>query len=121
MTVLIADDEPAVRRLLRVTIESEAYTILEATNGDEAWRLLQQHHPAAVLLDVRMPGRSGIELAQAIRADPALAATRIVMLTASAEPEDVAAGLAAGADAYLTKPFSPLELLATLDRALGPP
>ncbi len=117
--VLIADDEPGVRTVLRATISSEVDTILEAVDGAEAWQLLQQHRPPVALLDVRMPGRSGIELARAIRADPALADTKIIMLTASAAAVDVAAGLAAGADAYLTKPFSPLELLTTLDRVLG--
>src|SRR5712692_3981933 len=117
--VLIADDEPGVRTVLRATISSEVDTILEAVDGAEAWQLLQQHRPPVALLDVRMPWRSGIELARAIRADPALADTKIIMLTASAAAVDVAAGLAAGADAYLTKPFSPLELLTTLDRVLG--
>lgn len=120
VTVLIADDEAPLRLLVAATIESNEYAVVEAADGDEAWALLQQHRPAVALLDVSMPGRTGLELARAIKADPELAATRIVLLTAKAQPADVAAGLAAGADLYLTKPFSPLELIAVVEKALKP-
>jgi len=117
-TILIADDEPSLRLLVGATIASDEYRVVEATNGDEAWDLLQRERPAVALLDVSMPGRTGIELVRAIRADPNLAATRVILLTAKAQPADRAAGLEAGADHYLTKPFSPLELLTIVDRAL---
>ena len=71
------------------------------------------------VLDVQMPGRTGLELASLIRDEPRLAHTRVILLTSKAQDDDVRAGLAAGADQYLTKPFSPLELLATVERALG--
>jgi CheY-like chemotaxis protein len=118
-TILIADDEPSLRLLVGATIASDDYRVVEATDGDEAWALLRRHRPAVALLDVSMPGRTGIELVRAIRADPDLAATRVILLTAKAQPADRAAGLAAGADHYLTKPFSPLELLTVVETALA--
>jgi len=117
--VLIADDEPSMRLLVRATIESDQYQVMEAANGDEAWALIKQHRPSVVLLDVQMPGRTGLEVLAMIRADPGLATTRVIMLTARALKADVEVGLAAGADLYLTKPFSPLDLLTRVDDALG--
>jgi CheY-like chemotaxis protein len=117
--LLIADDEPSLRLLVSATVISDQYELVEAGDGDEAWELIQRHHPRVALLDVQMPGRTGLELARAIKADPALASTYVVLLTAKAQDADVAAGRAAGADQYLTKPFSPLELLGVLERALA--
>lgn len=119
-TVLIADDEPSLRALVRATIASERYRVVEAVNGDEAWALTRQHRPSVVLLDVQMPGRNGLEVARAIRADPDLArGTRIIMVTARGQPQDVWAAGSAGVDRYLVKPFSPLELLTAVEQALG--
>ena len=118
-TVLIADDEPAMRMLLHATIESDAYQVVEARDGDEAWTLIKQLKPALVLLDVQMPGRTGLEVLGSIKNDATLHATRVILLTAKALASDVQAGLAAGADLYLTKPFSPLELLTRVEEALN--
>jgi len=120
-TILIADDEAQVRLLVHVTIASDAYLVLEAGDGDEAWEILQTCRPDVVLLDVQMPGRDGFALTRAIRADPLLAQTRVILLTGAATPEHVAAGRAAGTDHYLTKPFSPLQLLATIEACVGTP
>jgi CheY-like chemotaxis protein len=117
-TVLIADDEPSMRLLVRATIESDQYDVLEAADGDEAWALITKHKPSVVLLDVQMPGRNGLEVLAMIRRDASLAATRVIMLTARALKSDMEVGLAAGADLYLTKPFSPLDLLTRVDEAL---
>jgi DNA-binding response OmpR family regulator len=117
--VLIADDEPSMRLLVRATIESDQYTVMEAADGDEAWALIKQYKPSVVLLDVQMPGRTGLEVLANIRSEPSLVATKVIMLTARALKADVEVGLTAGADLYLTKPFSPLELLARVDEALG--
>lgn len=103
----------------RVTLASDHLSILEVGDGEQAWQLLKRHHPAVALLDVRMPGRTGLEPTRAIRADPDLAGSRVILLTSSAGTADMAAGLAAGADVYLSKPFPPLELLAVVARALG--
>jgi CheY-like chemotaxis protein len=118
-TVLIADDEPSMRLLVRATIESDQYQVLEASDGDEAWTMIQKHRPSVVLLDVQMPGRTGLEVLAMIRSDPTLAATRVIMLTAKALKADIQLGMTAGADLYLTKPFSPLDLLTRVDEALG--
>ncbi len=107
-----------MRLLVAATIASDRYVVVEAADGEEAWELIRLHRPAVALLDVQMPGRTGLELTRAIRQDPALGDVRIVLLTARARESDIAAGIAAGADRYLTKPFSPLELLDTLDRAI---
>ena len=117
--VLIADDQSSIRLLVRATIESDAYSIVEASNGDQAWLLIKELRPDLVLLDVHMPGLSGLEVTRAVRADPSLAGTTVILLTANISNSDVEAGLAAGADLYLTKPFSPLELLTVLEKALG--
>jgi CheY-like chemotaxis protein len=117
-TVIIADDEPSVRMLVVATIGDDDYKVIEARDGDEAWALIQEHRPSLVLLDVRMPGRTGLDVLRAIRSDPALLGTKVIVLTASALKSDVSAGLVAGADFYLTKPFSPRDLLSRLDEAL---
>jgi CheY-like chemotaxis protein len=117
-TVVIADDEPSMRLLVHATIESDDYKVVEAGNGTEAWALIQQHRPSLVLLDVQMPGKSGLEVLQLVKADPSLAATRVILLTAKAQESDVETGLIAGADFYLTKPFSPLDLLTRVEEAL---
>jgi CheY-like chemotaxis protein len=117
-TVLIADDESSMRLLVHATIESDDYMVVEAADGTEAWALIQQHKPSLVLLDVQMPGRSGLEVLRSIKTDPSLTATRVILLTSKAQESDVEAGLIAGADFYLTKPFSPLDLLTRVEEAL---
>ena len=117
-TVLIADDEPSMRLLVHTTIESEDYQVVEAGDGDEAWALIKRHMPSLVILDLQMPGKNGLEVLGLIRSDPHLKGTRVIVLTAKALADDVAAGLTTGADFYLTKPFSPLDLLARVDEAL---
>jgi CheY-like chemotaxis protein len=117
-TVLIADDEPSMRLLVHATIESDDYTVVEAEDGAEAWSMIQRHRPSLVLLDVQMPGRSGIEVLRSIKADPHLKTTKVILLTSKAQESDVEEGLIAGADFYLTKPFSPLDLLTRVEEAL---
>jgi DNA-binding response OmpR family regulator len=117
-TVVIADDEPSMRLLVHATIESDDYKVIEASDGDQAWALIQQHKPSLVLLDVQMPGRSGLEILRSIRTDSSLAGTRVILLTATDHETDIEAGLMAGADFYLTKPFSPLDLITRVEEAL---
>jgi two-component system, OmpR family, phosphate regulon response regulator PhoB len=117
-TVLIADDEPSMRLLVHATIESDDYKVVEAADGDEAWALIQRYQPSLVLLDVQMPGRTGLDVLRAIKTEPDLKATRVILLTSKAQEADVEAGLIAGADFYLTKPFSPLDLLTRVEEAL---
>jgi CheY-like chemotaxis protein len=118
-TVVVADDEPFLRELIRTTVESDAYRVVDAADGDEAWSLIKEHHPSLAILDVRMPGMNGLELATAIRADPDLAGTRVILIAATAHAQDRSAGLAAGADFYVTKPFSPAHLLSLVEATAG--
>ncbi|MDQ6877432.1 MAG: response regulator [Candidatus Dormibacteraeota bacterium] len=117
-TVLIADDEPSLRLLVHATIESDDYTVVEAVDGEQAWEMIQKQKPSLVLLDVQMPGRTGLEVLRSIKADPELKATRVILLTSKTQEKDVEAGLIAGADFYLTKPFSPLDLVTRVEEAL---
>ena len=115
-TVLVADDEPHVVELVKVTLEDDRLSVVEAFDGERALILAQATRPDVVLLDVQMPGLDGFEVCRRLRRDRLFADTTIVMLTAAAQREDIARGLAAGADHYLTKPFSPVALLALFER-----
>ena len=117
--ILIADDEQSMRLLVAATIESDEHEVLEASEGNQAWDMIVQHRPRVVILDVQMPGRDGLDLARAIRADPGLAGLRIIMLSGKALESNVQEGLAAGADVYLSKPFRPRDLRDALDRTLA--
>jgi two-component system phosphate regulon response regulator PhoB len=119
MTLLIADDEPAILDLVRFTLEDPQVRIVEASDGATALELAQQARPDVALLDVKMPRLSGLDVCRRLRELPECAHTRVVLLTAAAQAQDRQRGLAAGADHYLTKPFSPLALL-TLVRSLMP-
>ncbi|HZK74590.1 MAG TPA: response regulator [Clostridia bacterium] len=118
-TVLIVDDEPSLRALVHTTIESPVYQVIEARDGEEAWTLIKERKPALVLLDIKMPLRSGFDILAAIRADPELRGTQVMILTASDDQADIDKGILAGADFYLTKPFSPADLLARVLEAIG--
>jgi len=111
-TVLVVDDEPAIRELVRFTLEDEQVRIVEAADGLAALEVARKERPDLILLDVRMPQLGGLDTCRRIRQDPALSHTRIIILTAADQESDRARGLAAGADDYLTKPFSPLALYA---------
>ena len=117
-TVLVADDEPSLRLLVVETLRSDQYMVIEAGDGEEAWALIRKHRPAVAVLDVRMPKRTGLELTRLIRADPDLTPTYVILLTSGAQEADRQAGREAGADRYITKPFSPRELLASVQQAL---
>ena len=108
-----------MRLLVHTTIESDHYQVVEAGDGNEAWALINQYKPAVVLLDVQMPGLTGLEVLSMIRSDATFNATRVILLTAKALAADRTAGMAAGADYYLTKPFSPLDLLTRVEEALS--
>ena len=118
-TILVVDDEPPILELVRFTLEDEQIRVLEASDGAQALETALAVRPDLILLDVQMPRLDGLEVCRRLRADASLAGTRIVMLTAAGQDADRARGLAAGADEYLTKPFSPLALF-TLVRSLLP-
>ena len=118
--VLIADDQANMRALVRLTLETGRFDIFEAHDGDAALEVARRERPDLVFLDWTMPGLSGVEVCRALREDPATAGTRIVMLTARSQNEDREAARAMGADDYITKPFSPIQLLEKVRDVLGP-
>lgn len=109
--VLIADDEQNIVISLEFLMKREGYQVEVANDGEEAVRRIRASRPDLVLLDVMMPKKSGFEVCQEVKADASLAAVRILMLTAKGRDTEVAKGLALGADAYMTKPFSTRELV----------
>ena len=117
--VLVCDDEPVLRMLVRATLEQGDYTVVEASDGDEALARTRAEHPDLILLDMMMPGRSGSDVLHELRADAATAETPVIMLTARAQAADREAMNLAGADHYLTKPFSPVGLAALVEEVLG--
>jgi two-component system phosphate regulon response regulator PhoB len=118
LTVLIADDEAHVVELIRVTLEDERVRVVDAGDGATALRLAAELEPELIFLDVNLPDLSGLEVCRRLRREPGLAGVRIVMLTAAAQQDDIARGLAAGATHYLTKPFSPVRLLSLVEGLL---
>ncbi len=118
-TILVADDEAVLRALIRATLSSAGYDVLEAVDGDEALELARSARPDLIVLDLMMPKRSGLDVLLELRADPELAITPVVMLTTRARAADREAGAEAGADRFLTKPFSPRELSETVAELLG--
>jgi DNA-binding response OmpR family regulator len=108
-TVLVVDDEPAILELVRFTLERDGYRMVVASEGWEALDVARREHPDLVILDLMLPGLSGLELCRALRAEMDVA---VIMLTARKEEADRVAGLELGADDYVTKPFSPRELAA---------
>ena len=108
--ILVADDEPNIVISLEYLLKREGYTVLIARDGQEALETIAREQPDLVLLDVMMPKKTGFEVCQSVRASDKLRATKILMLTARGRDTDVTKGLALGADAYITKPFSTREL-----------
>ena len=117
--VLIADDEPNIVISLEFLMKREGHRVSIARDGDAALEAIRRERPDLVLLDVMMPGKSGFEVCQAVRADEALAAVKILMLSAKGRDTDLAKGSALGADAYMTKPFSTRELAGKVRELLG--
>jgi CheY-like chemotaxis protein len=117
--VVIADDDEAMRHLISITLESDRYRLLQAADGEEAWRLIREHHPAVAILDWQMPVYNGLELTAVIKGDPQVRDMTVIMLTGRSAEEDRQAGARAQADVYLIKPFAPQELVAAVEQALG--
>jgi len=114
-TILIVDDEPQIRRVMRTTLSSNGYTVIEARSGEEALEIMRNERPELVLLDVNMPGIGGLEVCREIRDQSDVA---IIMLTVRNTEHDKVLALDAGADDYVVKPFSIEELLARIRAAL---
>jgi DNA-binding response OmpR family regulator len=117
--VLLADDDPGLRRLIGTTLGSEDFDLLQAVDGEEALQIARQQHPELVLLDVNMPKLDGFEVCRHLKSEPETSGIKVVMLTARSEEVDRARGREAGADDYFTKPFSPVQLLNKVYALLG--
>lgn len=118
--ILIVDDDPNIVVTLDYLMQREGFEVGIARDGVEALAAMATRRPALVLLDVVMPRKSGLEVCQELRADEALKDTRVLMLSARARETDIARGLGAGADAYMTKPFSTQALVQKVRELLGP-
>ncbi len=118
--ILIADDEPNILISLEFLMKREGFEVVLARDGQEAIDAIRREHPALVLLDVMMPIKTGFDVCCEVRADEALGRTLIVMLTAKGRDTDIAKGLALGANAYMTKPFSTKELVQKVRDLLEP-
>ena len=116
-TILIVDDDESIRRLIATTLEDvSGYRMSEAADGEEAVRRARDVQPSIVFLDIDMPRLNGIETCRRLKSEPVTADATIVMLTGDAEQEAELEARRAGADLFLTKPFSPLHLLRLVDR-----
>jgi DNA-binding response OmpR family regulator len=119
--LLIADDLVPIRQMVRITLSTQGWTIIEAENGQKALDLARTEHPDLMLLDVDMgPGPNGFDVCRELKSADDTKAIPIVMLTAHDSESDRAVGFAAGAAQYLTKPFGPLELIDTIRTILAP-
>jgi DNA-binding response OmpR family regulator len=117
--ILLVDDHSDIRRLIRITL-GKNFEVFEADDGTAALQIVRTHRPDLVVLDVMMPGElDGLGVLDAIKADPELAQTRVIMVTARGQTRDYDEGIERGADAYFIKPFSPLQLVAAIKDLLA--
>jgi DNA-binding response OmpR family regulator len=117
--VLVADDDSAIRALIEATVQNSGMECRVSTNGGEALALIRRWQPDLAVLDVNMPDKNGFEVLSELRNDPLTRDTRVILLTGRQRETDVIRGFGLGADDYVIKPFSPMELIARLKRLLG--
>jgi CheY-like chemotaxis protein len=117
--ILVAEDDSDLRLLVSLKLESTGHQVVSVEDGTTAAENCRSLRPDLVILDLMMPGMSGLEVCRFIKSDPELSSTPVILLTARAQAADVEAGRAAGVDEYLTKPFSPRELAGRVDLLLG--
>ncbi len=110
--ILVVEDEPDIRKLIQYNLAQERFKVLAVEDGEHALKVLQRHKPGLIILDLMLPGLSGLELCKILRQRPETAPLPILMLTAKAGEADKVLGLEMGADDYLPKPFSPREMVA---------
>ena len=118
--ILVVDDQEDNRRILRDLLTNSGFEIIEALTGEQAVAMAEEHTPALILMDIQLPGIDGYEATRQIKAKPALRATPLIVVTSYALSGDETKAFAAGADAYVSKPFSPRALLAKVREFLGP-
>ena len=118
-TVLVVEDDPVILRLLEVNFELEGFTVLLAQDGDEGIKVARAEKPDIIVSDIMMPKVSGIELVETLKGKKATASIPIILLSAKAQTGDLKAGMDAGADEYVTKPFEPLDLVDRVNALLA--
>jgi DNA-binding response OmpR family regulator len=118
--IVVVDDEPDIRRLICFTLRRRGYDVVEDAAGDTGLETIRHVMPDLVVLDVMLPGLSGVQVAAALRSDEATAHIPVLLVSANGQSADIAKGLAAGAKAYLVKPFAPQELARTVESLLAP-
>jgi CheY-like chemotaxis protein len=118
--ILIVEDHPTMREAMRLVLEHEGFVIREVADGASALEMVRSDPPDLMFLDLNIPGTSGSEVLRQLKADPATASVRVIIVTAEGE-EGREYVLSLGADEYFTKPFSPTALLRTVEQALGTP
>ncbi len=118
-TILIADDHDHLRLLVSKTLGGPDYRIIEARDGDEAYALTIAENPDVLILDWMMPGKSGIQVVEALRKEPGFRDVPVIMLTARAQNADRNRAVTLGVHSYIVKPFSPIELMETVEKILG--
>ncbi len=116
--ILIVDDEPGVVVAIQFLMEQQGYNVLVANRGEDALEVIYKYKPNLVLLDIMLPGISGWEVCEIVRLDPDFQDVKILFLTARGDEAEIARGLALGADAYITKPFSNDKLIASVNALL---
>jgi len=117
--IVIAEDEPDIRELIAFTLRFAGHEVITGNNGEEGYSLAKQEHPDLVMLDVRMPKLTGYEACKRIKAEPDLAATPVIFLSAKGQENEIEQGLAAGAEEYLLKPFAPDQLVERVKAVLA--
>ena len=119
--VLVVDDEPNILRTLTFVLKKEGYDVSSATNGEEAMAEVRSSKPDLIFLDIMMPKKNGYEVCQEIKDDPNLSDIHIIMLTAKGQDADREKGLSVGAEEFMTKPFSPIQVIGRVRELLGDP
>lgn len=118
-TIVVADDDQDIRELVVFKLEQTGFRVIAVGDGQEALDAIRTHRPALAVLDVMMPGLSGVDVARAVRKDILLAGVSLIILTARAQEGDVQSGFSVGADDYVIKPFSPRELVSRVQAVLA--
>ncbi|GAC1322685.1 MAG: hypothetical protein NVSMB2_20080 [Chloroflexota bacterium] len=117
--ILLADDDPALRRLIGTTLGTNDFDLLQAVDGEEALQIAREQQPELILLDVNMPKMDGFDVCRTLKRDPQTSSIKVVILTARSTEDDRASARDVGADDYFVKPFSPVQLLNKVYALLG--
>lgn len=117
-TILVVDDEPTIRVLIRAALEGTGYRLLEAPDGASALQMARSQRPDLILLDIALPHLNGLEVCRRLKEDPATATTSILLITGFVQQAERQAAEEVGAEAFIAKPFSPATLVVQIDNAL---